>query len=83
MLQFNINDKKKCTWNNSNLISTRRLNDMRADFLLYAIKEITKMANNSIEFKTMQVDVQFFFSKKYVLFTISNLQTPVNVTIQP
>jgi len=33
-------------------------------FLLYAIKEITKKANNSIEFRTMQVDVRFF-SRKY------------------
>lgn len=33
-------------------------------FLLYVIKEITKKANNSIEFRTMQVDVRFF-SRKY------------------
>lgn len=37
-------------------------------FLLYAIKEITKKANNSIEFRTMQVDVRFFHENIRISF---------------
>jgi len=43
-------------------------------FLLYAIKEITKKANNSIEFRTMQVDVRFF-SRKYTYSSAARYQT--------
>lgn len=43
-------------------------------FLLYVIKEITKKANNSIEFRTMQVDVRFF-SRKYTYSSAARYQT--------
>jgi len=59
------------------ILSTLRLYNIRAVYLfilLYAIKEITKKANNSIEFRTMQVDVRFF-SRKYTYSSNVRYQT--------